>query len=306
MRLPVHTLLAHGHFPGYDTPMNEPAIQLRDVSFFYLDSETPEDLRAISTEELSQHLIPVFEGFNVDIPRGSVSLIGENGVGKSTLMLLASARLFPVSGSIHMFGVDTASFKNPALPAELEAERNNLVSMLYQNMELESEDSLNQLLETVLAQGNLDTVGNDLEADIRSSFDMNEIADKALGSLSKGQSQRALLALAAAYGSQMLFLDEPVFAMEEHQKHKALDFFLRYAETYERSVVFSAHEIDLCRRYSQSTVLLQKDQDPKVGSSTEICSSEVLEEAFRAPMHVIQRQEHMYRDMLVRRFVKDN
>ncbi len=40
----------------------------------------------------------IFTGLDLTLPRGIVSLVGQNGTGKSTLLLLASGRLLPTRG----------------------------------------------------------------------------------------------------------------------------------------------------------------------------------------------------------------
>jgi len=45
----------------------------------------------------------VFSGVNVSIPRdGKVGLVGPNGVGKTTLLLILAGRAQPSAGSVHL------------------------------------------------------------------------------------------------------------------------------------------------------------------------------------------------------------
>ena len=65
-------------------------LELDDVTFTYAPVEGDVD-------ENGNQIVPqpVFEHFSAELPSGFVSFIGQNGCGKSTLMLLCSGRLEP-------------------------------------------------------------------------------------------------------------------------------------------------------------------------------------------------------------------
>src|SRR5512136_1530592 len=88
----------------------------------------------------------VFTGLDLELPPGIVSLVGQNGTGKSTLLLLASGRLLPTEGRVLVRGTDTRELVD-------EQRRQALVSFVYQNMEFESEEPIGDLLAQVRDQG---------------------------------------------------------------------------------------------------------------------------------------------------------
>ena len=49
----------------------------------------------------------VFKDFSIDIPAGVTTFIGQNGTGKSTLMLLAAGRILPEEGEITILEKNT-------------------------------------------------------------------------------------------------------------------------------------------------------------------------------------------------------
>ena len=88
----------------------------------------------------------IFEHLTLSLPAGIVSLLGQNGTGKSTFLLLASGTLVPETGSVKITGVDTALLRN-------EAERQRYVSFIFQNMEFETEETIGDLLRYVYETG---------------------------------------------------------------------------------------------------------------------------------------------------------
>ena len=53
----------------------------------------------------------IFENLSLTLPGGMTSLVGQNGCGKTTLLLLAGGRLFPSSGKVLVDGMDTVQIK---------------------------------------------------------------------------------------------------------------------------------------------------------------------------------------------------
>ena len=111
-------------------------IDFENVSFSYPPVEGDLD-------ENGKQIVPspVFEHFSGGFPGAFTSIIGPNGCGKSTLMLLASGRLIPSQGKVKLLGQNIASLE--------EEKRNLLASVIYQNMEFESSEKVENLLSFV-------------------------------------------------------------------------------------------------------------------------------------------------------------
>ena len=104
----------------------------------------------IETDDDGNPIIPkpIFDYFSADLPiseNSFTSLIGPNGSGKSTFMLLAAGRIKPQQGTITLFGLDIAN-----IPEE---DRNEAASFVYQNMEFEQDDPVEDLLKQVFENG---------------------------------------------------------------------------------------------------------------------------------------------------------
>lgn len=48
---------------------------------------------------------PIFENISLDLSQGNYAIIGENGVGKTTLINLITGKIGPISGSIKTYGI---------------------------------------------------------------------------------------------------------------------------------------------------------------------------------------------------------
>lgn len=255
----------------------EKEIVFQGVSFRYPDGEAD-----------------IFTGLDLTLPRGIVSLVGQNGTGKSTLLLLASGRLLPTHGKVLIRGRDTRELAD-------ETERQKLVSFIYQNMEFDTEESIGQLLAFVHANGLNAPGGGDpvAMAELVDVFELEAILGRRTQEVSKGELQRTILAFSLLYGSPLIAMDEPIFALESYQKQRAMDYLARRARQEEMSLYYSVHELDISQKYSDYILLFSREAAPRLGRTAEIFTRETIEKAYEVPFDMLKRREELYRKYLV-------
>lgn len=278
------------------TTMNseKPVISIKQMSYAYWDIDAPEN----HAERTAEDLNVVFDRFSLDLGPGITSVLGENGIGKSTLLLLAGARLFPAKGKVLIHGTDSLDFVDAHLDEAREERRNRLVSFVYQNMEFETEETLGDLIAAVQSQALPEArAALDHQAMVR-ALEIGSLLHKQPQALSKGELQRGIIALAASYGSRVLIMDEPVFALEERHKRQAFAFLRDWSLASGTTLLYTAHDIHLCRDFASRMLLLFKDKSYKLGPVTEVCTPENLEAAYKVPMDTLYQKESLYRDML--------
>ena len=159
----------------------------------------------------------IFAGLDLELPPGIVSLVGQNGTGKSTLLLLASGRLLPTEGRVLIRGIDTRSLRD-------EQDRQKLVSFVYQNMEFDTEEPIGRLLRVVKESGLLRDDPADPVPELVEVFELQPLLGRRAQEVSKGELQRTILAFCLLYGSPLVAMDEPIFALEDRQKKKAMAY----------------------------------------------------------------------------------
>jgi ABC-type cobalamin/Fe3+-siderophores transport system ATPase subunit len=234
----------------------------------------------------------IFTDLDLELLSGIVSLVGQNGTGKSTLLLLAAGRLLPTEGRVLIRGVDTRT-----LPTE--EDRQKLVSFIYQNMEFETDQTIGQLLEFVLESGHREKNGSAPIAELVNLFELAPVLGRRTQEISKGELQRAILAFSLLYGSPILAMDEPIFALENRQKKTAMAHLAGLARSGTVSLCYSVHELDISRDYSNHILLFSKDAPPRIGTTSEIFTREVIEKAYEVPFDMLKKREQLYRKYLV-------
>ncbi|MCR5607021.1 MAG: ABC transporter ATP-binding protein [Treponema sp.] len=267
-------------------------IEFNDVSFSYPPVEDDFD-------ENGKQIIPspILEHFTATFPSGFVSLIGPNGSGKSTFMLLASGRLSPDTGSISLMGKNLAN-----IPGET---KNMFASVIYQNMEFETEEKVKTLLSQVYTSGTLQgkakailDESKDLLAEVIEVFELEAVLEHKLTGISKGELQRVLLAFSILYGSVSVFMDEPLFAMEYSQKEKALAYLKAFCKKTGTSVYISMHELDLTKKFADNVLLFYPNHNMTFGSVDEVLDEKDLEKAYGVPLALLKKGEEYTRKNL--------
>ena len=267
-------------------------IQFNDVTFAY--PPVPGDLDAEGKQ-----IIPasVFSHFSGSIPSAFTSLIGPNASGKTTFMMLAAGRLIPQEGACTLFG------QNIALLSQ--EEKNKAASVIYQNMEFESNEKVFSLLNFVYSNGTfaanakaLRSANSSLLEECIQVFELDKLLDRGLKELSKGELQRVLLAFSLLYGSASVFMDEPMFAMENQQKESALSYLKEFSSKTGTPIFISMHELDLTRRFAEKVMLFYPDRTIDYGSPEEVMTKEDLEKAYGVPLAMLKSAEDMTREEL--------
>lgn len=258
-------------------------IDFEDLSFSYPPIEGDADTDG-------KQIVPplLFEHFTASLPSSFVSVVGPNACGKSTLMLLASGRLTPLTGKVKLFGKDLSKITD-------ENERNLLSSFIYQNMEFDNDDTLSKLLHQVFDLGAHVKKDSTFFEEVISVFELEKLNDRKLNGMSKGEIQRSLLAFSLLYGSKSLFMDEPLFALEQRQKEKALEYLRDYSQKNSIPIYISMHELELSKKYAKEVLLIYPNKDMSLGSPKEVLTPEDLEKAYDIPAVLLKDSESLTR-----------
>lgn len=169
----------------------------------------------------------IFQNFDVTFEQGKINVVlGGSGVGKTTL-LNAMASLKSYEGSIEGCegGVSYIFQKDRLIPS----------ISVYKNLDL--------ILKAVVKDK------HERKEMIESTAEALEISDvlKSLPSeISGGQAQRASMARAFLYPSDVLLLDEPFKALDTSLKARLINKFVALQRQSKKTVVFVTHAIDEC------------------------------------------------------------
>ncbi|GAA1326919.1 ABC transporter ATP-binding protein [Brachybacterium rhamnosum] len=177
--------------------------------------------------------VQAVHGLDLTAPRGAVTaLVGPNGCGKSTLMLMLASLLAPDSGRVLVDGVDPA-VDSPAVRA----------AVGWMPDQFGAWDSLRvaEVLETMgrayfLPPAQL----RERVAQLLELLDLVPLAQQPAHVLSRGQKQRLGLARALVHSPRVLILDEPASGLDPASRRRLLSV-VRQVAAEGATVLVSSH-----------------------------------------------------------------
>jgi len=106
-----------------------------------------------------------------------------------------------------------------------------------------------------------------------------DLLDKAMGSLSGGQLQRVLLALALEPVPHILILDEPMSGVDIEGEHQLLEMLDELRNQYDLSIFLSTHDFATLDQYADKVILLNR-RVLKAGTPAQVLSSPEFYQTF--------------------------
>lgn len=105
------------------------------------------------------------------------------------------------------------------------------------------------------------------------------LIDKRVGTLSGGELQRVLLALALEPLPNILILDEPLSGVDVEGMTVLMDMLDEIRKTYDLSILMTTHDFSMLPRYADQVVLI--DRSVRIqGKPDEVLSSDAFHQAF--------------------------
>ena len=239
-----------------------PLLEFQNVSFGY------DDGRAI-LEATSFELAP----------DACTALIGPNGIGKTTLLRLASGVLQPHSGRILLHGRPLAGL------AVKQAAKT--IAIVPQQLEIPFQYTVQQVVEQgrtphlgfLRGPTRQDRIAVDRALDLAG---VTGLRHRIFNQLSGGERQRVKIALGLAQQPSLLLLDEPTQNLDIGRQVELLDL-LHQLRGQGIAILAAIHDLHLVDG-NFSTVFLLSPQAPlRSGPPREILSPSLLEQAFQCP-----------------------
>ena len=200
----------------------------------------------------------LFSNLNFEIKTGILtSLLGSNGIGKSTLLKTISGLLDKKSGAVFIDdkNIDAFSIAEFAkmVSVVLTHENVNKDLTVYELVKLGRQPYTNWLDKLTEADENL--INATLE-----DCEIISLKDRKLSQLSDGQLQRTFIARAVVQDTPFIFLDEPSTHLDLYHKVKLFKLLKKLCVVNHKCILFSTHDLDLALQLSDEIMLLKDDK----------------------------------------------
>ncbi|MBW4712276.1 ABC transporter ATP-binding protein [Prevotella histicola] len=199
----------------------------------------------------------VVSDINLTLQSGQLAcLIGENGVGKSTLLKTLTGFLPKLEGSLLLDGKDISEFSQRALARQISIVLTQKPDV--QNLTVEEIIGLGRSPYTGFF-GKLHANDQQIVDESITAVGIEKLKNRMIQTLSDGERQKVMIAKALAQQTPVIFLDEPTAFLDFSSKVETFQLLQRMAHEMGKLVLLSAHDLELAVRFSDT--LLQVNGD---------------------------------------------
>ncbi|HZP06429.1 MAG TPA: ABC transporter ATP-binding protein [Terracidiphilus sp.] len=222
-----------------------------------------------------------------------IAVVGPNGVGKTTLLRLATGTLTPDRGTVTLESKSLGSLKKREIAKS--------VAFVPQNVEVPFSFTVEQFVQQgrtpfLKMFGGLSASDYEVVRRAMELTDTWSLRGRVFNQLSGGERQRVKIALGLAQQPQLLLLDEPMQHLDIGRQLELIGLI----DSLRRegiAIVASMHDLALIEGTFFSVWLMSPDAPMRQGTAEEMLQPELLEEVFRCPPN--------YRDVLRERMRRE-
>ena len=192
-------------------------------------------------------------GVGAEFSAGKVtSLIGPNGVGKTTLLKCLAGLLLPSIGTVWVKGRDMRQIK-PRELARMQAYVPQNGSVLFPMTVYE----FVCLGRRPYGEWSISAHDKEIVEELLQYMGIASMREKFMDELSGGERQRVMLARALVQQPDILLLDEPTSALDIRHQLEVMGLIRRIAVEKHCAVILVMHDLTLVSRYSDRVVLMK-------------------------------------------------
>ena len=201
--------------------------------------------------------LPILKKVNLVLRRGElVCLMGQNGIGKSTLLRTLSGVQPPMFGEILIEGKSIHHLSR--------LERAKKISLVL----TERLNSGNLSVQDVVTMGRYPFVGLDIRLSDKDQLKINQAIDQVgvrdlleqqVHKLSDGQLQKVMIARALAQDGDIIILDEPTAHLDLNNRVTIIRLLKFLSKNTNKVILMATHELDLALQTADKLLLVDQN-----------------------------------------------
>ena len=196
----------------------------------------------------------------------SVGIIGANGAGKSTILMLLMGILYPDSGDVLVGDVHLTKKTLPMIRQRL--------GMVFQN----PDDQLfmtNVYDDVAFGPRNYRLDEKEVDSRVMNALDLvgiSDLKDRAPFRLSGGEKRAASIACVLSMQPDILIMDEPTLALDPKARRRVISLL----NSFEHTKIITSHDLDLVLETCQRVIVVKDGVIAADGKAKEILTNRFL------------------------------
>ncbi|MDE7089872.1 MAG: ABC transporter ATP-binding protein [Prevotella sp.] len=213
-------------------------------------------------------------GVTASLKRGRLTcLLGENGVGKSTLLRTLAAFLPKLDGEILLEGRPLEEYKSHELARTI-----GIVLTEKPDVQQMSVTELVEMGRTPYTGfwGRLSEADKAACREAISLIGIDHLKDRPVQTLSDGERQKTMIAKALAQQTPVIYLDEPTAFLDYPSKVEMLLLLRRISREAQKTIFLSTHDLELALQVADTVWLMNRTEGLQIGTPHELAASGAL------------------------------
>jgi len=238
---------------------DEASVVLRHLSIGY---KTKQDTRVVAND------------VTACLQRGRLTcLLGENGVGKSTLLRTLPAFQPKLSGDILLKGRPLEDYSDHELARTI-----GIVLTEKPDVQQMSVTELVEMGRTPYTGfwGRLSETDRKACNEAISLIGIGHLKDRLVETLSDGERQKVMIAKALAQETPIIFLDEPTAFLDYPSKVEMLLLLRRISREAQKTIFLSTHDLELALQVADTIWLMDRTEGLQIGTPHELAAQGAL------------------------------
>lgn len=186
-----------------------------------------------------------FPDINLDSGE-NLLIIGNSGIGKTTLLHLLAGILKPESGSINISGTDISKFSD----TELDKFRGDNIGIVFQKPHFISSLTINENLKLAQYLSRSKTSGDAKK--VLESLNIKDKYQQKPNQLSEGEKQRASIALALINSPSLILADEPTSSLDDFNCDNVIKLLKKQAKDHKAQLIVITHDARLKKHFKNN------------------------------------------------------
>lgn len=227
---------------------------------------------------------PVLRGVTLRVGPGErVALLGRNGAGKSTLLRLLSGTLAPTGGGVTLGGTALDALNRRAVARQMAVVPQDVrVPFAFTVREVVA---LGRTAHIPFLHGESRRDREAVERALR-LLRLDEMAERPYTTLSGGEQQRVVLAMAVAQEPRVLLLDEPTVHLDVAHQVEALRLTRLLNREQGVTILAAVHDLNLAALFFERLLLLKDGRIVADGPPEVVLTADAVADVFGAAVAI--------------------
>ncbi len=216
-----------------------------------------------------------------------VSILGPNGVGKTTLLRCLNRILKPVAGEILINNRNLLRLMQNEIAREI-----SYVSQKSETSRLTAFDAILMgrvpYIQWKIGEKDLKITNSVIE-----KLNMKPLMLRYIDQMSGGEFQKVCIARALVQEPSIMLLDEPTSSLDLKNQQEILNLIVDIIHFHHISAIMTVHDINIALRYSDK-ILFLKNGVIHAAVTPEEVTPEIIEEVYDVKVFIHQLNNHRY------------